>query len=258
MKTSRNSLKTAGIACLAAGLVSSWDTLAEAQTIPLYSTPEPPLTFSGEITPTHDLAAVYFLFAAGPCAPAYSKKIADFVPGNTTTDFNITLNSIYGFDDANGNEPWVGDRFSIIGVYDTANSGISLGFDPSIATGILAQSPDPDFNGPWTAGYTSSGDESVIASRLLSGSYNGNSLDDSNGGGLIDPNAGFFGEPKYYSQISTDPLNPSAFTLIDFSGASAGGSGFVIEVVPEPATFSLLAAGTALLPLSWLRRRKAA
>lgn len=229
-----------------------------AQTFPPGSTPAAPLSFTGEITPTLDLAAVYFLFAAGPCSPAYSKKIADFIPANTTTAFNITLNSIYAY----GSDVWVGHRFSVIGLYDSVNGGVSLGFDPAVATtNILAQSPAPEFNGPWTSGYGSTGDESLIANRLQSGFYNGASLDDSSAGGLIDPNASVLfwlpDQTAYYSQISTDPQASAAFTLINFSGASAGGSGFVVEVVPEPATISYLAAGATLLPFFYrLRRRK--
>src|SRR5882672_3559945 len=128
------SLKTAGAACLAAGLVSTWD-VGMAQTSPY--------TFTGEITPTHDLTAVYFLFAAGPCTHAYSKKISDFVSANTTTAFSITFNSI-------GVDSSVGDRFAIVALYDSVNGGVSLGFDPSAAADILATTPSPDFNGLWT------------------------------------------------------------------------------------------------------------
>ena len=250
------SLKTTRVVCLAAGLASTWD-VGMAQSFPPYSTPASPYSFTGEITPTHDLTAVYFLFSAGPCSPAYSKKIAAFVPGNTTTSFDITLNSIYAY----GDYVEAGYRFSVISLYDSVNGGVSLGFDPTIAASILGESPVPDFNGPWTSGYGSTGDESLIAARLQSGIYNGASLDDSSAGGLIDPNAGLYyiSDPLpagYYSQISTDPLAPAAFTLIDFSGASSGGSGFVVEVVPEPATISYLATGAALLSFGWLRRRK--
>jgi hypothetical protein len=251
-ETLKASFKKAGAACLAAGLVSTWDggTANAAQ------------SFSGEITPTHDLTAVYFLFASGPCTPAYSRKISDFVAANTTTDFYITFNSF-------GLDSYVGDRFAIVALYDTVNGGVSLGFDPAAATDILATSPAPDFNGPWTIGYGSFDryynaggvEEAIVAAALQTGSYNGESLDDSHSGGLqIDPNSSvrFWipGEPKYFSQISTDPLAPAAFTLINFSGASAGGSGFVVEVVPEPATISFLATGASLLSFGWLRRRK--
>jgi hypothetical protein len=101
-----------------------------------------------------------------------------------------------------------------------------------------------------------------VAAGLQSGTYNGASLDDSNSGGLeIDPNGnlyGWNGDPiGYFSQISTDPLAPAAFTLIDFSGASNGGSGFAVEVVPEPASLSLMTAGTAFLLLGRFRKRNA-
>lgn len=253
-----NALKTTGAACLAVGLVSTWD-VGMAQPFPA-----PPLSFSGEITPTYNLIDVYFLLAAGTSAPAYSKKIADFVPGGTTTSFNITLDSIYSYD---GTTPYVGDHFAIIGLYDSINGGVSLGFDPTQAANILATSPAPDFNGPWTIGYGAGGafnpngvDEPVVAAALQSGTYNGGSLDDSSSGGLqIDPNASVeFWLPNqvnYYSQISTDPQNPSPFTLVDFSGASAGGGGFVVEDVPEPTTISFLAAGIGIFSFAWLRRR---
>jgi hypothetical protein len=257
MNPSNHPLKVVGAACLAASLVSSWDTPVEAQAFPT--------TFTGEITPTSDLSEVYFLFAAGPCAPAYSKKIADFIPGNTTTSFTITLNSIYSYD---GSTPYVGSRFAILGLYNSANGGVSVGFDPNLAANILSQSPAPQFNGQWTDGFGPAGsydygvDESVVAGALQSGSYNGASLNDSSSGGLyIDPNAGTYywdSHPGgYYSQISTDPQNPAAFTLVDFSGASAGGSGYVVEVVPEPATTAFLAAGVGLFSLIQIRPRRA-
>lgn len=159
-------------ACLAAGLVSSWDAPARADQ-----------TFTGEITPATDLTAVYFLFAAGPCAAPYSKKIADFIPGNTTTSFDITFSSL-------GPDSYVGDNYAIIALYDSANGGVSLGFDPTEAASILGQSPAPDFNGPWSAGY-GNGDEASVAGILQSGTYNGGSIDDAaNMGGLVDPNTG--------------------------------------------------------------------
>jgi hypothetical protein len=135
-------------------------------------------------------------------------------------------------------------------LYDSVNGGASLGFNPVQAANILAQSPAPGFDGPWTIGYGGDGafnpngvEESVVAAALQSGTYNGVSLDDSESGGLeIDPNASVENwlpnQVNYYSQISTNPNNPSAFTLVNFSGASAGGSGFVVEIVP-PALGSL-------------------
>jgi hypothetical protein len=206
------------------------------------------------------LSAVYFLFAAGVCVPAYSKKIADFIPANTTTSFNITFNSIqnYGFGDA------VGDRFAIVALYDAG--GVSLGFGPDQAASILGQSPAPDFQGGWTHGYGPGGGyhggvaESAVASALEAGTYNGGTLDDSSSGGLlIDPDAGLFwwdAHPGgYYPQISTDPLAPANFTLVNFSGASAGGSGFAVEVVPEPTSFATLTTGAILLLFSRAFRR---
>jgi hypothetical protein len=239
MKAARKPFKIVGTVCVAAGLISTWDA----------PTAHASQSFYGEITPTHDLTAVYFLFAAGPCAPAYSKKIADFIPANTTTAFNITLNSITP-------ASYIGDRFTIVALYDSVNGGVSLGFDPTQGTNILATSPAPDFNGSWTIGYGSTGyngsgvDESVVAAALQSGTYNGVSLDDSQSGGLeIDPNASVRywipDEPKYYSQISTNPSAPAAFTLINFSAAAYGGSGFILEVVPPTLESSPIGADGA-------------
>ncbi len=259
MNPSRHSLHTVGAVCLAAGLISSWDTPALAQSFSA--------TFSGEITPAQNLSDVYFLFAAGPCAPAYSKEIAALIPANTTTSFSITLNSIYSIDGVN---PYVGNSFTVVGLYDTASGGVSLGFNQNAAADILSQSPAPGFSGPWTQGYggppglyqPNGVTESEVASSLQSGTYNGASLDDSSSGGLyIDPSAGLYYWESYpggyYSQISTDPLNPSTFPLVNFSGASAGGSGSVVEVVPEPATIPFFAAGLGLLSVIGLRQRKA-
>jgi hypothetical protein len=206
------------------------------------------------------LNAVYFLFAAGRCTAAYSKKIADFMPANTATPFNITFHSVYQID---GND-YVGNRFSVVALYDPAGGGVSLGFDPAQARSILAQSPAPGFTGPWTCGYGPQGwnasgvDESVVAAALQSGTYGGASLDDSSSGGLyVDPNSGTYGfsdgSTPFFSTISTDASAPAGFTLLNFSGASAGGTGFAFEVVPEPAAWSLLAAGTTLL---LVRRRR--
>ena len=205
--------KAAKAACLVTGLVSTWDMSADAQT-----------TFSGALTPTHDLSAVYFLFAGGMCAAPYARKIADFVPGNTTTSFNITFNTITP-------DSYVGNHFAVLAVYDTVNGGVSLGFDPTEAAAIMAQSPAPDFAGPWVGnGEAAAGTEASIADELQSGLLHGSSFDDAaNVYGLVDPNqglsmyywqtpgAGFDG--AYFSQISTDPSNPATFTLLNFSSA---------------------------------------
>ncbi|MDR3458730.1 MAG: PEP-CTERM sorting domain-containing protein [Verrucomicrobiae bacterium] len=240
--------KAARAACLVTGLVSTWDLSADAQT-----------TFNGAITPTHDLASVYFLFAGGMCAAPYARKIADFIPGNTTTSFSVTFNSITPTSN-------VGNYFAILGVYDTVNGGVSLGFDPTEAAAILGQSPAPDFNGPWVYNTeAAAGTEASIAAELQSGIHNGASIDDAaNVYGLVDPNQGlsmYFWETPgagadgaYFSQISTDPANPATFTLLNFSGASAGGGGSVVEVVPEPGTLSLLAAGGLLFSARYFRR----
>jgi hypothetical protein len=254
----KKSLKAAGAACLAAGLISTWDAPASAQSFSE--------SFTGAITPSENLYDVYFILAAGPCSPAYNELVANFIPANTTTTFNITINSIYSFD---GVTPNVGNYFTVMGLYDTVTGGVSLGFNPTVGASILSENPAPDYdNGGWTYGYNTTPTESAVASMLESGTYtdqppySGGSLNDSSDGGLVDPNAGtyyYWPSPStggsYYSTISTDPNNPSDFTLVDFSGASSGGSGYAVEVVPEPTTVSLLA--LSLLSCGWLRRRRA-
>jgi hypothetical protein len=238
MKNIRSPWKTAKVACLAAGLVSTWDAT---------SAPAAEYSFSGAITPTHDLSDVFFIFALGPCSPGggvFSKKIADFLPANTTTPFNITLHSMPG-------GLGVGSGFTILALYDTVNNGVAVGYDPGQAATILAQSPAPTWDGGFLPGANSFGGgifygyigagESDVSTDLQSGTYGGISMDDAKTGGPFAPVGSRF------PGVSSDPVTSSAFTLIDFSGASNGGGGFVIETVPEPATFSFMAAGAAFL-----------
>ena len=244
MKTkSHRFLKTIGTTCMAAGLVSTWETPAGAQ-----------ISFSGEITPTHDLTAVYFIFAVGTCSPGggvFSKKISDFLPANVTSSFNIDVTSV----PANFSGQAFG--FTVAALYDTPNGGVTLGYIPGQAENIVAQSPAPDWTGNALPAWSFGGQdvfyanqpatESATATALASGSYNGISLDDALMGGPFFPS----GSPFDFSIPGTQ----SDFTLVDFSSASSGGSGFAIEVVPEPTALSLLAAGTTLLAGRWLCRR---
>ena len=121
--------KTVGAAFLAAGLISTWDVCPA----------DGSQSFSGEITSTHDLSAVYFIFSVGPCSPpllqVYSKEISGFIPANTTTPFNITLNS------APNNIAGQYYGFTIIGLYDTNSAGVTLAYNPSGAANVLAESP---------------------------------------------------------------------------------------------------------------------
>jgi hypothetical protein len=235
----RSPWKTAGVACLAAGLVSTWDT-SSAQA--------GQYTFSGEITPANDLSDVYFLFAIGTCSPGggvFSEKIADFLPANTTNSFNITFNSI---PDGLG----AGEGYTVIALYDVANGGVALGYNSNQATTILAQSPAPTWSGDFLPGANSFGggiyygyigaSESDVTTALQSGLA---------AGAPLSPIGSRF------PGISTYPSAPSTFTLIDYSGASNGGGGFVVEAVPEPAALSLMAAGAAFLLLGRFRKPNA-
>lgn len=227
-----SSLKTAGAVCLVAGLVSTWD-VGTAQAAPY--------TFTGEITPTHDLSDVYFLFSVGTCSPGggvFAQKISDFLPANTTTPFNLSFDSI---PDGLG----AGYGYAIAGLYDTSNGGVSLSYDPSWAADTLAVSPAPEWNGYWLpigGSIMSFAYESDVATALQSGLSTG---------------APFDPGQSPFPGISTDPFAPSTFTFVNFSGASNGGSGFIVEVVPEPASLSLMAAGTAFLLLGRFRKQNA-
>ncbi|MDR3457067.1 MAG: PEP-CTERM sorting domain-containing protein [Verrucomicrobiae bacterium] len=236
MKTNlRRSWKTIGAACVTAGLVSTWDTPADAQG---YS-------FTGSITPTHDLSDVYFIFAIGNCSGGgtYAQKISDFIAANTTDNFNLTFNNIPDGLQNNGQR-----GYAIAGLYDPVNGGVSLSYDANQGANLLAVSPAPSWDGYWLPtsndgnGYSimSFAYEADIAAALSGGSVPFTPL----------------GTP--FPGVSTDPSSPSSFTLINFSSPANGGGGFIVEVVPEPATISSLAIGTALLSLGWLRRRKTA
>lgn len=232
-KNLRNSCKVAGVACAAAGLVSTWDVSPAGAA---------DYSFSGQITPTTDLTSVYFLFAVGICAGGgvFSQRIANFMPANTTTAFNINFSSLP--DNLGGLE-----GFDVFGLYDPVNGGVAMGYDPALASFVLSQDPAPSWSdtavpvwGSPGPGYQYIGaSESDVASALQLGTSIGIlPLGDPFPGGISDPSA------------------PSEFTLIDFSGASAGGTGFVVQDVPEPGSLSLLAAGTAVLSFGWLGRRK--
>jgi hypothetical protein len=243
-KSSRLS-KAIGATSIAIGLVSTWETPAGAQ-----------ISFTGEITPTHDLTAVYFIFAVGTCSPGggvFSKKISDFLPANTTTPFSINVSSV----PANFSGQAFG--FTVAALYDTINGGVALGYVPGQADNILAQSPAPEWIGNalpvWSFGgndvfyATQPATESQTAAALAGGSFNGITLDDALTGGPLFTSGG----PFDFSVPNSGTV--SDFTLVDFSGASLGGTGFAVEVVPEPGTVSLFVASFALLGCGWLRRR---
>jgi hypothetical protein len=233
-------LKVMGVSCVAAGLVSTWDaTPAQAG----------PYTFTGQITPANNLFDVYFLFAIGSCSPGggtFAQKISDFIPANATYSFNLTFNSVPdGLD--------YGYGYAIAGLYDTNNGGVSLSYSPGWAAATLAVSPAPEWNGYWLpigGSIMSFAYETDVAAALSSGTNNGVAMNDARSGGPFSP----LGTP--FPGYSTDLSAPSDFTLVNFSGAAFGGSGFVVEVVPEPSTISLLAAGIGLLSFGFFRPRK--
>jgi hypothetical protein len=223
--------KAAGMTCAAAGLISTWDTTAEAQ-----------YNISGEITPTSNLSDVYFIFAVGICYPGggvFDQEISSFIPANTTYNFNLSFNSIPADLPVDG--------FTVLGLYDTVNGGVSIGYDSGQAANVLAESPAPDWSSPFLpisgGSYQYVGASEADAATALEGGLSG--------GAPLTP----WGNP--FPGLSTDPSNQSALTLIDFSGASNGGSGFAFQVVPEPSVVSFLAAGSALFSFGWLRRRRA-
>ncbi len=200
------------------GLVSTWD-VCPAQAAQY--------TFSGDVTPTTSLTDVYFLFSVGSCSPGggvFAQKISDFLPANTTTPFNVSFASI---PDGLG----AGEGYAIAALYDPNNGGVSLSYTPAWAASRIGGSAAPEFNANWRqigGGILAFTYESDVAAALQNGLAAG---------------APFSPAGLPFPGTSTDPSAPSAFTLVDFSGASNGGSGTVLEVVPEPASFFPLAAG---------------
>ena len=164
------------------------------------------------------------------------------MPGNTTTSFNLNFDSVP--DNLGGVE-----GFTVLALYDTANGGVAMGYDPSLASFILSQSPAPIWDGtsvpvwggPGGPGYQYIGSsESDVAGALQLG---------------LSPSLAPVGNP-FPSGISSDPSAPTDFTLIDFSGASSGGTGMVLQATPEPGTFTILAAASGILSFGWLSRRR--
>jgi hypothetical protein len=77
-------------------------------------------------------------------------------------------------------------------------------------------------------------------------------------------NSVFLGEftvESTYSDFTTVPVPSGSFLTFSFTidGGTVSGSGqFQIFSVPEPSSLVLLAAGTAVLPVIWLRKRRQA
>ena len=193
-----HTLRTAGAACLAVGLVSTWDT-AHAQLLPEFDSAvwAPPVSFTGQISPTENLYDVYFLYAGMECTPPYAVLIANEISANTTLSFDVTFNSIWA--PYAGASPNVGNYFAIAAVYNPTSGGVTLGMSPTPAASLISQGAS--FNsGEWASGYSTtppydyighgSTSESTVASTLESGTYDGYSLNESDLGGIgIDPNA---------------------------------------------------------------------
>ena len=246
-RKSSRSWEAISATCAVAGLVSTWDTPAQAQNS---------FSFSGAITPTHDLTSVYFLFAAGICSPGggvFAKEIAAFLPANVTTTFNITLSSVPGEFLNEGPSPSY--SYTIAGLYDTSGD-VTVAYDPSQAANVLAVDPAPQWTDnllpAWGGGLgvwyrPQPGTEADTAAALQSGSFNGISMNDA----LVNGPLAASGSPFPYEVYNG---STSDFTLVDFSGAALGGSGYITQV-PEPTTTALFAAGAGFLSSRLLRRR---
>jgi len=223
--------RATGAACVALGLLSTWDQ-AKADDF----------TFNGTLTPTTNLSDIWFVTSIGACqgGGTFSAEIAPSMPANVTTPFSVTISGVpSGL--RNPGDPL---EFTIAALYDVTNDGVSVAYDDNTASGFFSTDPLPTWGGsPTLPGYNGhvyygyTGDtEPGVAADLQSGNYND----------ILNGELTALGGPYIQS-----PPTISTFTMVDFSGASNGGTGTIIEVVPEPVAISILAPGI----LGWCMTR---
>jgi hypothetical protein len=228
--------KVVGSTCLAVGLLCSWDTAQAAQ-----------FTFTGSITPTHDLTDIYFVCSIGACqgGGTFASEIAASMPANVSTPFSVTINGV-----PNGlRNPGDPLNFTIASVYDPVNGGVSVAYDSNQAAALLAASPAPDWNGDFLPATNGNGSvyfqsvnisEADVATGLENGTFD----------------SVLIGEYPGLAPLTVTPPQLANFTLVDFSDASNGGTGTIVETVPEPAILVNLIPAAAAIMLKRRRRKQ--
>lgn len=222
-----------GKTAIAVGLLCTWDTP---------SVNADSYAFEGSITPAQTLSNAYFIFATGFCnSVVYAHKLADAIPGGVTTPLSFVMEMDAGQRHDSTLEPY-GEFQTIFAIYDDANDGVSIAYNSTAASKILAEIPVPEWTGSTLPIYLSNVDdvgsknvgvtESQIATLLRTGGI-------TNWGGGFD----FFWDFPVLSppRMANHP-SVSDFTLVNFSPATNGGSLTLSEVaIPEPSSGILIA-----------------
>jgi hypothetical protein len=237
-------------ACLAAGLATAWGTEAPATDYTYH--------YSVDVTPTHALSDVYFLFATGGTVPpnsmvTYSTLVAASIPADGTAhhyEVAVVSSQAPGPD---GSPlpvlPWsLGARATLAARDDDFMYVVSLGYDPESAARIIGHTWDgtqlpytyqgSNFVRTRDVGYT----EPQLASALSAGD-------------VATLNAFARGDMTYPWVGVGAGATPATVSLVNFYfGTGTDGGTATITLVPEPGSGAVLLAGAVgLLP----RRRRA-
>lgn len=181
-------------------------------------------------TPTVNLTDAYFLYGSfSESGPNFSYSTSATFLGNLTGGVDNSINFVAPTPGGNA----VNIRGTLIGVYDTGNGLITLGFQ-SYNAGLLTATPTSFANSLLTT-YS----EASLATAMQTGDTT--------------TLASFYANDRVML-IAGIPVGQSG-GLINFSLSSAGGS-FSLSATPEPGTLALL--GLGLFGFACFRRTRPA
>lgn len=208
-------------ACLVAGLGIAWANNAPAAVADQ-------LTLN--VTPTVNLTDAYFLYGSfSESGPNFSYSTSATFLGNLTGGVDNSINFVAPTPGGNA----VNIRGTLIGIYDTGNGLITLGFQ-SYNAGLLTATPTSFANSLLTS-YTEAG----LATAMQTGDTT--------------TLASFYANDRVMLVAGIPVGEPGG--LINFSLSSYGGS-FSLSATPEPGTAALL--GLGLFGFACFRRTRPA